>query len=582
MVRRSITFAFLLMAAVPALAAFQACGGSGTSAEDVAAETAAADVRADRSGGDLQPLEELVSDLPGGDGEPADQVEADAVAPPMCPPLPTVTPRSVEEAAAEGQFEAGEVLRAAVGEPFTLPAPEGEEQFLLVLYDLGDKKGVTHDYDVSITMPSSLAPAAFPESPALPPGFFPPQMPLPDQFGPRATPDARSELPEVGEVENFQVSSGFFAVTIEAEVMLVTDTLIIYKDITSENPLPDVDLKMMEDMAGYFQDLIQPRERFFWGQESDVNGDEHVSMLFTHLVNEYGAYAYVTQCDLMDPDVCGYGNEQELIYVAIMNPDDHIKTAESFGELVAHEFNHSIYFYRKFINNGADEWDENVYITEGMSALAQDLTGFARGNLFVASAGLSDINEVSLPDLHGGEDHAYEPTRDGALRGAGYLYLRYLFDQAGGEEMDEAGNLGPSCAASMLAAWMDSPLTGEELIEAMTGLTYEEAGVNWFTALALSNRPGAGPIDPVFSYLPVTTDPITDNQRGMDLWGSVLGMFNLTGPAVQDIQGADGTLRSGGVEYLLVTAAKPGPITIEIDTTNATAPGCRVVRLAGE
>ena len=582
MFRKTITPVFLVTAIAFAPAAFQACGGNGASTEDVAAEAAAADVTPDHSSGDLQVPEDMVPEVSTGDAEPADLVEADTVVAPECPPLPTITPRSLEEAAAEGQLEAGEVLQAVTGAPFTLPAPDGDEQFMVILYDLGDKKGATHQYDVSVTMPSSLAPAAIPASPSLPAGFMPPQFPLPEQFGPRATPAARSELPEVGEVENFQVSSGYFAVTIEAEVMLVTDTLVIYKDITTENPLPDVDLKMMEDMAGYFQDLIQPRERFFWGQESDVNGDEHVSMLFTHLVNEYGAYAYVTQCDLMDPDVCGYGNEQELIYVAIMNPDDHIKTAESFGELVAHEFNHSIYFYRKFINNGAEDWDENVYVTEGMSALAQDLTGFARGNQFVASAGLSEINDVSLPDLHGGDDHAYDPNRDGALRGAGYLYLRYLFDQAGGEVMDAEGNLSPSCAATMLGEWMDSPLTGIELIEAMTGLTYEELGVNWFTALALSNRPGAGPIDPVFSYLPVTTDPITENQRGMDLWGSVLGMFDLTGPAVQDIQDADGTLRAGGVEYLMVTAAKPGPITIEIDTTNATAPGCRVVRLAGQ
>ena len=573
MIRRSSTQVFLLVTCIFALAMFTSCGGSNSSAEDAAAETATSDVMP----------EETTADLPGEeDAAPSDLVEEDTVEPPQCPPLPSLTPRSLEEAAAEGQLEAGEVLQAVTGEPFTLPAPDGDEQFVVILYDLGDKKGVTHNYDVSVTMPSSLAPANIPVSPSLPAGFMPPHFPLPEQFGPRATPDARAELPEVGDVEEFQISSGFFAVTIEAEVMLVTDTLIVYNDITTENPLPPVDLKMMEDMADYFQDLIQPRERFFWGQESDVNDDGHVSMLFSHLVNEYGAYAYVTQCDLMDPEVCGYGNERELIYVAIMNPDDHIKTAESFGELVAHEFNHSIYFYRKFINNGADEWDENVYITEGMSALAQDLTGFARGNLFVAWAGLDEINEVSLPDLHGGEDHAYEATRDGALRGAGYLFLRYLFDQAGGEVMDAAGELSPSCAAGMLSDWMNSPLTGVELIEEMTGLTYEEVGVNWFTALALSNRPGAGPVDPVFSYLPVTTDPITENQRGIDLWGSVLGMFNMTGPAVQDVQDADGTLRAGGVEFLMVTAAKPGPITIEIDTTNAAAPGCRVVRLAGQ
>jgi len=358
----------------------------------------------------------------------------------------------------------------------------------------------------------------------------------------------------------------------------------MYKDITTENPLEDVTLETMEVLAGYFGDLIRPRERFFWGEESDVNGDGRVAMLFSYLVNIEGAYAYVTHCDLVDPSACGYGNQRELIYVAISDPEEKINSPEAFAELIAHEFNHSIYFSRKFLNNGSEISAENVYITEGMSAMAQDLTGFNRGNLFVAMAGLTAIDDVSLPDLHRYDPgtHYYE-ARDGALRGASYLFIRYLFDQAGGHEQNADGSFANNCGTRFLRNWVDSPLTGPELIAEVTGLPYEEASANWFTAMALSNRPGTGDgsleLDPVFSYRPITTDPVTNNQHGIDLWGSVLGMVPLYGPTVREVDQADGVIRAGGVEYLRVTAAGPGDITVTYDIANDALPALRVVRL---
>ncbi len=102
------------------------------------------------------------------------------------------------------------------------------------------------------------------------------------------------------------------------------------------------------------------------------------------------------------------------------------------------------------------------------------------------------------------------------------------------------------------------------------------------TALALSNRPAGNAllqVAPVFSYLPVTTDPVTGNQRGFNLWGNIMGFYPLSGPTVQPIAAADGIMREGGVEYLLVTAAGPGSITVTIDPGTAPAPHLRIVRI---
>ena len=386
--------------------------------------------------------------------------------------------------------------------------------------------------------------------------------------------------PEVGATETLQVAGNFLE-NIEAEVVLVNDVLVVYRDTSTEHFLDEPGMDHIQALADYFEDLILPRERFLFGRESDVDGDGRFGMLLSYQVNLTGAYAFVTHCDLVDPSVCGYGNHREMIYVAIPDPDSMIKTPEAFAELIAHELNHSIYFHRKFQLNDSTDWTENVYISEGLSGLAQDLVGFNRGNLFVARSGLEEIDLVSLPDIH-----RYDPgvhyfgDRDGPLRGASYLFNRFLFDRLGGELMDAEGGLVPACGVKSLRGWFDAYLTGADLFEALTGLAYADLRADFFTALVLSNRPGLeGVVEPWFSYLPTTVDPVTGNQRGFDPWGSIFGQIPLTGPLVRDVSDADGILREGGVEYLRVEAAGPGDIDVSFDTGEAPAPRLRVVRI---
>ncbi|MFH1532722.1 MAG: hypothetical protein ABIK09_18520 [Pseudomonadota bacterium] len=501
------------------------------------------------------------------DGEPSDTLEEigpdsldvvdDSIAWPECPPLEAVSLRSLDEGVADGALPLGEVFEADPGAAVTLPASAEGESFLLILYDLGTEMAKTHTYDVEAGRGAA-------------PGGLPPH--------PQAWPTPPH--PEVGEIETLQVG-GNFLVNVEAEVVLVNDVLVVYRDTTTEHPLEEPGMDHIQALADDFQALILPRERFLFGHESDVDGDGRFGMLISYQVNLTGAYAFVTHCDLVDSSVCGYGNHREMIYVAIPDPESMIKTPEAFAELIAHELNHSIYFHRKFQLNDSVDWTENVYISEGLSGLAQDLVGFNRGNLFVALSGLGDVDLVSLPDIH-----RYDPgvhyfgDRDGPLRGASYLFNRYLFDRTGGELMDAAGALEPACGVKTLRGWFDAYLTGADLFEALTGLSYDDLAADFFTALALSNRPGLeGVVAPAFTYLPVTTDPVTGNQRGVDLWGMILGMVPMNGPMVKDVTDADGVLREGGVEYLRVDAAGPGGITVTFDTGDAPAPRLRVVRI---
>lgn len=528
-----------------------------------------ADDAADLVGTDTS-SHETIPDVPGDMGP----------APLECPPLPVAKIRTLDEAMVEGALVPGEVLNTTAGAPFVLPAATGTEEYLVMLYDLGTARNSLHSYTVEITPEPDRHTTALSHAPV------PIWKHLAQQCPER--PEAPGKLPptpppEPGDIVTFQVPFGMLVLDVEAKAMLVTDSVVIYNDITTENPLEDVTLETMQQFAELFETVVQPREHFFWGKESDVNGDGKVDLLFSHLVNQSEAYAFVSHCDLLDPGFCGFGNEREVIYVAIPDPEEKIHSPEAYAELIAHEFNHSIYFAHKFLFNDQPEENENIYITEGMSGLAQDLTGYNRGNQFVASAGLSDVNDISAPDLHRFEPGAqYDPVRDGALRGASYLFLRYVFDQADGESMEPDGTFLPSCGSQLLHRWVNSPFTGPDLVEEVTGLSYETVIANWFTALAVSNRPGVGTggkVDPVYQYLPTSTDPVTGNQRGMDLWGMVMGFYKLTGPAVQPIGDADGKLREGGVEYLLVKPTSAGDITLNLLTGTAPSPHVRVVRI---
>jgi len=579
----------LLIAALLTLVAcpLVACNGNGGHRQPDAIEggdvpvdrglVVEADVAAEASGG-----MEIAPDVEPGDRSTGPDWDAAKTIPQLdCPPLPPASLRLLSEAALEGALVPGEVLEADVSQPVLLPTPEGDEQFLLILYDLGSEMDTQHQYQVTVER-GGFAGQSQPRathSPALWKHLRPPATQVPGKPSP-----APSWDPELGDIVTFQVPYGYIVVDVEAELRIASESLLIFDDLTTDNPLDPVDPATMETFAQLFEEIIIPRERFLWGHESDVNDDGRVSMLFSHLVNQSSAHAFVNHCDLLDPSVCGYGNGQELIYVAIPDPEEKIHTPEAFAELIAHEFNHSIYFAHKFLAHGATASEENVYITEGMSGLAQDLVGFNRGNLFVAMAALQGIDDVSLPDLHLHDpDHHYFAERDGSLRGASYLFLRYLFDQFGGEVMTDAGDLEPSCGSQFLRGWVDSPLTGRELAEAMTGAPYDQVVVNWLTAMVLSGRPypdGSGklPVAPLFSYLATTTDPVTGNQRGFDPWGNILGMVPLSGPTVRPADQADGQLRAGGVEYLSATPAGPGEMILLFDTGDAAAPGLRVVR----
>lgn len=396
-----------------------------------------------------------------------------------------------------------------------------------------------------------------------------PSDPMPDRV--RTGPAPASVA--LGDKRDFRVYNGTSMVTVEGMAVRVTDELVVWKDQTTESPLGDIEDVTLDDVTATYEAIVLPRTRNVFATESDVDENGRIDVLVSYTVNQYGPVAYVSWCDIGEFTGCGtQGNDGEIVYTGIPDPESSYSSASAIVELWAHETNHLVYSYHKYMLNDQLDAEENIYLTEGMSELAQDLTGFNNGNQYIwASA-------IDMRDYYGDEDYStqgvslndflrgtgyYSATRDGPLRGGSYLFLRYLFEQAGGMTIAEDGTQTDAGGITFLHEWFDAPELGVDCVEALTGRAVEDVAFDWYTALLVTGRDIND--DPVYNYQPRVQDPLTTFEYGVDTYANIHGWLELTGVPVQVYDEADGEIRAGGVEYLQFVVTQPGTISIPVD-----------------
>ena len=424
--------------------------------------------------------------------------------------------------------------------------------YILALVSLAEDQGASFGYGAS-------ADAAVRRTPPDPVPALPPR---------RAPPMAAAN---VGDERTFTVYDGSAWQTITAKATAVSDTAVLWEDQTTPNEIGTVDEATVEGVLTALSGIVLPRERANFGAESDVDTDGKLAILLSYTVNQYGAVAYVSQCDIGHSAGCGNaGNDAEVVYVGIPDPDDKYGTVAGITETVAHELNHLIYGWHRFVGPGRGNASENIYITEGMSALAQDLTGYNNGNQYVWAAALdatdalgpyASTDSVSVNDFLRGDGY-YDTDRDGTLRGASYLFLRYLFEQAGGISVDAVGSQTDAGGMGFLHAWFDADPLGADTVEAASGIPLETAILDWYTALVCTGLVETG--DSRYAYQDRVEDPLTGYSYGVNPYDTIHGWLELHGPPIQDLAEADGSLRAGGVEYLRVDLAAGETLSVPV------------------
>jgi hypothetical protein len=417
-----------------------------------------------------------------------------------------------------------------------IAAPNGDESFILVLYSAAWEPAKEYGYSVTVTPPPGggiLKTKKRNRGGML--AHLPPHRPL--LLGDRrpVPPVPPGPPPTVGEQRSFQVLDETNQVQdIQGECVQVGGSLAVWLDRTTNDPAPAaIDPDMANDISDGFQNTVLLRHHIFFGQESDVDSDGLFHLLYTPLFASSGVIAFVSYCDLVNLFGCPIHNNMELVYATppdqISNP--MMNSVSSILEVTAHETQHSIYYHRKFMLNNLTYVNENPYVTEALSALAEDLSGYGNGTFYVWAHTLDYIMDISGPDLLDGSVESYDPGRDAALRGGGYLLYRYLFEQAGGNEFAEGNQITDLGGIAFLNALIDSPELGQANLEQLTSRSITDILFDWYTTLAVSNRK--------------RTDDTPLNGP-------------LTGPVMTDVSAADGQIRAGGVDYLRLAAGQAG------------------------
>jgi hypothetical protein len=363
---------------------------------------------------------------------------------------------------------------------------------------------------------------------------------------------------------------------IQARVVSAGQHATIWADTTHPTTL---DAAFTAQFLEDFERIILPRARQIFGTESDLDQDGRIQLVFSSLTAERGV-AFFTGCDLVEFEGCSASNAGEYLY---LTPPDAIappyNTPNAIKEILTHELGHLLHFNRKVLRNGLSDWQDGVFLAEGIGALAQDVTGYQAGNLYVTQAGLQGIDRFSLGAVFDAR-HA-EDRVEGALRGGAYLFVRYLYDRAGGDEalgLDIHSRGGPALWRALMEA--REPI-GRALYE-LTSARPDALVMDFFSALALSGRDqvgGAAPTNSCFAFLPTVKDPVTGKQRGADPFASFHGS-RMTGPATGSAAAPDGVLRAGGVDYLELAARAGAPqVAFELEVDPAAMARLRVARV---
>ncbi|MEO8182499.1 MAG: hypothetical protein ABI895_26985 [Deltaproteobacteria bacterium] len=384
--------------------------------------------------------------------------------------------------------------------------------------------------------------------------------------------------PTEGATRTLYVPTGTTTESIQARALSVGEHAVIWADTSHPTTLDQAFVLQFRDD---FERVILPRARQVFGTEPDLDHDGRIQLVFSRLTRERGV-AFFSSCDLNEQlDGCHDSNHGEYLY---LTPPDAIdppyNTPNAIKEILAHEVAHLLHFQRKVLRNHLSTWQDPVYLSEGIGALAQDVTGYQAGNLYVTRAGLDGIDQFSLADLLRRSDDAPEHSKEGVLRGGGYLFVRYLYDRAGGDaaaglEIENRG--GPT----LLRALLDAPVWIDQALPRVVSADLADLALDFYTALALSNRDQAGDAratNPCFQYLPTLVDPITQKQRGADLFARFHGS-QMQGPKLGSAQAPDGQLLPGGVDYLSLDATAGSPdLRLAVQLDPQSAPRIRIAR----
>ena len=311
-----------------------------------------------------------------------------------------------------------------------------------------------------------------------------------------------------------------------------------------------------------FEERIYPVTTRVFGAESDVDGNGRLTLFFTH---ELGAHVdggwligYFGNNDLLrprdgSPDCGGTGsNHTDMLYMNdIANGQANGYAAADlaasvFPATIAHELQHLINLNQRCLLRVCNQ-PEATWVNEGLSKVAEDLTGFGwnggqgrwEGAQYLARA------EGALRGYDGRSLTQWEGDPIGNYQGA-HSFMRYFTDRIGGSF---PGNLAQQAG-----------------LEHTLGMPLQRALAEWATALLFSNEVSS-PM-PSFSFSGTGWSPFHARLRHLD--------YRELSPG-----GAAVSLRADGLAAFVSGAGLSGPVRVTVRSGAGVKPHVVVVKFSG-
>ena len=293
------------------------------------------------------------------------------------------------------------------------------------------------------------------DSPTDPSGFGPPKN---YSVGERATFNVRSD------------SSCAAPRNRTGRVVAVTQRAVVVVD--EQNPAGGFSDDEYRDFGTQFDNLVYPVLTGTFGEPHDVDRNGKVVVFFTSAVNdltrnEEGAYVggFFFARDLFPLKgskalaACAGSNESEIFYMRVPDPSRRAFAREEVRQttvgVLGHEFQHLINASRRLfvLKVGGDNWNESVWLNEGLSHIAEEL-------LFYRASGLAPRQNITIETVRSSEtirgafnsyqisnfgrllryyedpeaNSPYQTDDDLATRGAIWHFLRYAADRRAGDD----------------------------------------------------------------------------------------------------------------------------------------------------
>ena len=410
----------------------------------------------------------------------------------------------------------------------------------------------------------------------------------------RARMPSASAPPRVGDLVFVNVNAFDFCAepTVRmARVAALTQETMILEDAT--NPPGGFTPAEYEAIATTVDTLVIPVNVAAFGAPTDIDGNGRIAVLFTRAVNELtprGAGGVVLgfyySRDLL-PQMsiggdCPGSNAGEMFYVMVPDPNavsGDARTKDFVHGIavgtVAHELQHLISSSRRMYVTRAQEVDEEPWLNEGLSHIAEEL-------VFYRASGLAPRQNIGATELTPGTrtremydrfmsgnfgrlvQYLNAPQSNSALatndqlatRGAAWAFLRYVADRAGATDGDLWRRL------------VDGRHVGVANVDAAiasTGMTTLAALRDWTAAIVIDDVADAGPAFRQSSWNFSTALPAVGYENGPIV-------FQLL-----DAQPISVPLRSGGSIHFSLGVETGREALVQISTGGGVAqPGMRL------